>query len=127
MLLVPTLNTPRQEARQLSLRNMARCAAASLLAAAFAGCGESAVEPTPPATTVGIAPGSVPCLSAYREFSGGAIVRRTVALDTDIFATTLVTAKDGGLIWIEQAGLFVYFPKHSVSTDLQVTFTANAG
>jgi hypothetical protein len=111
----------------MSLRNMARCAAASLLAAAFAGCGDSAVEPTPPATTIGIAPGSGPALSAYRELSVGAIVRRTVALDTDIVATTLVTAKDGGWIWIEQAGLYVYFPKHAVSTDLLVTVTANAG
>jgi hypothetical protein len=110
----------------MSLRNMARCAAASLLAA-FAGCGESAVGPTPPATTVGVTSGPGPALSAYRELSVGAIVRRTVALDTDIVATTLVTVKDGGLIWIEQAGLFVYFPKHAVSTDLQVTVTANAG
>jgi hypothetical protein len=57
----------------------------------------------------------------------GAIVRRTIVLDHDYTASATITKKDGGYLWIEQAGLLLYFPKGAVVEDLVVTATAYAG
>src|SRR6185503_13679279 len=55
------------------------------------------------------------------------LLRRTVELERDIVASTTVTPEEGGWLWIEQAGLVVYFPRGAVSAPLAVTVTANKG
>jgi hypothetical protein len=56
----------------------------------------------------------------------GMIVKRTTNVNEDIVATTTVTP-EGGWLWMEDAGLFLYFTKGAVASDMVVTVTAYKG
>jgi hypothetical protein len=103
-------------------RNVVRCSALIATLSALVGCGDRP-STTAPALKVNRALASLTGSTLTR----GMIVKRTINLNEDITATATITRHDGGMMWIEEAGFFLYFPKNAVSSDLVVTVTAYKG
>jgi hypothetical protein len=103
------------------MKNFYRRAALATLGAVLWGCTDRATIAGPDLKTVHRG------ASDATYTARGAIVRRTVQLPADISASATITKKDGGYIYIAEAGLYLVFPKNAVSADLVVTATAYAG
>lgn len=89
---------------------------------AVGGCGDR-TNPTGPTATVRESGAQI---ARTQAMATGFIVKRTTNISDDIVVTRTITP-EGGWIAVDSAGLYVYFPKYAVATDLVVTVTAHKG